>query len=327
MSRFKILKFLKIIFVVLLFLIILNLLLKGRAGTTVDMVSGYVSNLTDTSEKRYNESFIDSYDAELSWQPGELFGTANQPDIIGESAILVDIDSGKILFEKNSSQRRKIASLTKIMTAVVALEHRSLDTKIKVSAKAANIGENSMGVSEGEIYTLNELLHGLIMNSGNDAAYAIAEGTAGSSETFVKWMNFKARDLGLKDTYFADPSGLDDSTYSTAADLVRLTRYALKNPRFREVAKTVEYEVIGDEHKYIPLYNQTNLLTTYPGVAGVKTGFTEEAGLCLVTYASNGGYEVVGVVLNSVDRKGDMILMLDHGFASLGIFVEHHLLD
>ena len=167
-------------------------------------------------------------------------------------------------------------------------------------------------------------MYGLILHSGNDAAYAIAKNVShGNVARFVDWMNIKAQELGLSDTYFADPSGLDDNTYSTASDLIRLTRYALKIPEFREVVSTLSKELVSDTHKYIFLQNETNLLSSYPGVAGVKTGFTEEAGLCLITYVSNEGREVLGVVLKSVDRKGDMVLMLDHSFSTLGVVVDH----
>lgn len=253
---------------------------------------------------------------------------ADQLQIAGAVGLVADNKTGEILYGQNFADKKPIASLVKIMTALVALEHGDLDSQIVVSKRAASVGENAMGISEGEVYTLRELLYGMLLNSGNDAATAIAEGVAGNVEMFVKWMNIKSSELSLKNTYFADPSGLDDSSYSTAEDLARLTHYALKYPEFRETVKTVEQEYpYSENHKYISLYNQTNLLTTYPGVLGVKTGFTEEAGLCLVTFAVNDGKEVLGVVLNSIDRKGDMILMLDYGFSLLGVNVEHHLLN
>lgn len=315
------------IFIVLPITVVLVLFTSPQRVNPSEYVVGFVSRLNTDPIKLYQETLTDYYEPDTAWKFGERWGTATQPEIAGTSGIIVDINTGKVLFERNSEQQMKIASLTKIMTAVVALEHKKPNDKIRVSYTAANVGENSMGITEGEVYTLEELLYGLMLPSGNDAAYAIAEGVAGDPEMFVKWMNIKARELGLKNTVFKDPSGLDDTTYSTAQDLARLTRYALKNPRFGQVVKTVEIELpYSDSHKYLSLYNQTNLLTSYPGVAGVKTGFTEEAGLTLVTYASNGGYELVGVVLNSIDRKGDMILMLDHGFSTLGVVVEHDLL-
>ncbi len=290
-------------------------------------IRGYIEHDQDKKTLKYEDTLVRFNAPEPTWLPKETFGTANQPNINGASGVLVELNSGKILFEKDLTTKKPIASLAKVMTAIIAIEHKALTEKIYVSEKAASIGENTMGISQGEVYTLDELLHGLIMHSGNDAAYAISEGVAGDTTTFVEWMNLKSRELGLEDTYFADPSGLDDTSYSTPKDLVKLTRYALKYPELKKMGNTVEYELPeNNAHKYIYLYNQTNLLTTYPGVKGFKTGYTEEAGLCLITYAENEGKEVIGVVLGSGDRKGDMILMLDHGFSTLGVVVEHNLL-
>ena len=305
---------------------LLILALRPIQNGPVEILKAYIFDKDVDTEKYYQETLINSYEPEPFWTPDEKLDTAHQPEVVAQAGLLVDINSGNILFEKNANEKRPIASLVKIMTAVVALEHKKLAEKIYINQTAASVGENSMGLTEGEIYTLEELMYGLILNSGNDAAYAIAEGVAGNANRFIEWMNIKAKEVGLTDTYFADSSGLDDTAYSTPKDLVSLTRYALKNPDFREIVETVEYETVSEKHKYIYLYNQTNLLTTYPGVKGVKTGFTEEAGLCLVTYVQIGDVEFVGVVLNSIDRKGDMILMLDHGFETLGITPEHNLL-
>lgn len=314
----------------ILFFVLILLLFSisfDKPAQQYEIVRGYVSNLIENSQARYVSTKIAGFDGESTWKPGVKNNTEEQPLIAGQIGLIVNINTGDILFEKNPNTKSPIASLVKIMTAVVALEHKSIDSKIYVSEKAASIGENSMLISAGEVYTLEELLYGLILHSGNDSAYAIAEGVAGSSEIFVDWMNIKAKELGLTDTYFADPSGLDDNTYSTAVDLVKLTRYALKNSDFKKIVGTLEYEIPNtDEHKYIYLFNQTNLLSTYPGVAGVKTGFTDKAGLSLVTYVSNNGQELVGVVLNSIDRKGDMILMLDHSYYTLGVNIIHNLL-
>lgn len=251
------------------------------------------------------------------------------PDLIaGSAGVMVDADTGKILYGKEIDRRLPMASLVKIMTAVITLEHKSLSDYATVTAAADSVGENEMGVSEGEAYSIEELLYGLLLNSGNDAAYTLAENVAGSSGEFVEWMNRKAGELGLKDTRFFDPSGLDDRSYTTVSDLAVLTQYAMRHKEFREIVATVEKELpYSDLHKYLYLVNQTNLLTTYPGVIGVKTGYTEEAGLSLSTYAVNSGKKLVGIVLNSIDRKGDMVIMLDYGFSQYGITVEHHLLD
>ena len=276
----------------------------------------------------YAASKLGDYFTDDGWNVGEVKGILTQPDINGAAGMIVELNDGSILFQKDLDSRRPLASLIKIVTAVVALEHMQPDQEIIVSEYAATVGENSMGISEGEVYTLEELLYGLVLHSGNDAAYAIAEGVAGDVKTFVEWMNIKGKELGLKNSYFTDPSGLNDASYTSPRDLVYLTRYALKNPKFKQVAATLEKELPAtSKHKYLSLYNQTNLLSSYPGVAGVKTGYTEEAGLCLVTYAKNNGVEVVGVVLGSNDRKGDMILMLDYAYSVEGVTIEHHLLD
>jgi len=310
----------------LILAVIVVALLLAVSFTDKNAKGGYEVASEIDGKQWYAQTIVNSYDNEPDWRPGDALNTSTQPEIAGTSGIIVDLNSGKVLFEKKSTEKRKVASLTKIMTAVVALEHKKIDEKIYVTEEAANIGENEMGIDAGEVYTLEELLYGLVLPSGNDAAFAIAQGVGGNIGTFVDWMNIKANEIGLKDTHFVDPSGLDDPPYSTAVDLVKLTRYALKSPEFRKIVGTLEIELVGDEHKYIYMYNQTNLLATYPGVKGVKTGYTEEAGLTLVTYAQNNGIELVGVVLGSGDRKGDMILMLDHGFGTMGVKIEHNLL-
>lgn len=282
----------------------------------------------DLAEERYYSTFLETEDSYSKWEPNEYESSGSGPEIVGESAVLININSGETLFKKNAQEERPIASLVKIMTGVIALEHKNVEEEIIVSSEAAEIGENVMGISAGEVYTLEELLYGLMLNSGNDAAYAIAEGVAGDVETFIKWMNIKAKELNLNDSHFGCPSGLFDGTHSTPIDLVKLSRYAMQKPKFREIVRTYELEFpYSEKHKYIYLWNQTNLLTTYPGVEGIKTGYTEDAGLCLVTYVKNENVELIGVVLDSVDRKGDMILMLDYGFQSLGIAIEHTLLE
>jgi|GEM_PF-594847 len=294
--------------------------LRTNAHIRVRQIAGL------TPKEKYDQSLKAGYDPERGWVLGEKINVQDQPIIQGAAGLVVEIGSGRVLFEKDSGTRRPLASITKVMTAVVALEHGDLKQEIKVSNKSASIGENTMGISEGETYTLEELMYGLLLNSGNDAAYAIAEGLGENVETFVEWMNIKAKELELNDSMFFDPSGLDDRSYTTPRDLVKLSKYAMKNPNFREFVKTVDKELPeSSNHKYLVLQNQTNLLNSYPGVGGIKTGYTEEAGLCLVTYAYLQDREVIGVVMKSTDRRGDMILMLDHSFASLGIKVDHGL--
>ncbi len=250
------------------------------------------------------------------------------PYVHAKNAISVRLNDSTILFSRDEHRSVPIASVTKIMTATVALEHKKLSDKIKVSRKAATVGENAMGISEGEEYTLEELLYGLILHSGNDAAVAIAEGVAGTEENFVYYMNTKVKELGLTETTYADSNGLNDGNVSSAYDQAKLTKYALQNPDFKKVVATLDRTIEATSaHKYLALSNQTNLLRTYPGVMGVKTGYTEAANLCLVTYAENEGEGIIGVVLNSDARKTDMIQLLDYSYDKIGIKVSHPLLN
>lgn len=253
-------------------------------------------------------------------------------NLSAKSAILVDFDTKKIIYEKNPGQRLPIASTVKIMTALVALENADLSDEYVVSEKGAKVGENSMGLVAGEKLSLGDLLYGLMLVSGNDAAVAIAEGISGNEDAFVELMNRRTKDLGLGDTKFINSSGLDvdgQEQYSTAYDLAVISQYVWKNySYFGEVSSTVQkyIESTGD-HKDFDLYNDTNLLTTYPGVKGIKPGFTWEAGLCLVSYAENDGKRLLAVILGSDDRRGEMKELLDYGFNSFGIKVSHPALD
>jgi len=249
---------------------------------------------------------------------------SNLPNLSARNDIFIDLDSKKSIFQKDPEQIVPIASLTKVMTAIIAVEHYKLNGEIVISNRASEVGENSMGLTNGEVYTLNELLYGLVLNSGNDSAVAIAEGVAGSEENFVSWMNEKAKELGLKNTFFADSSGLSPKNVSTSYDLALLSSYALKYPELTTIFSTYEYEIpYNAKHKYLFLQNQTNLLTTYPGVKGIKTGYTEEAGLCLITYAENNGKKILGIILGSLDRRGDAIIGLNYSFSNLGVFINY----
>lgn len=269
-----------------------------------------------------------------NWFPKESFELPKNYSLSldSESAVSVDFDSGEILFSKNFKERLPIASVVKIMTALVALENADPSKTFTVSEKAAKVGENSMGLVAGEKITLRELLYGLILVSGNDAAVTIAEGLSGSEEKFVSRMNEEAVRLGLADTHFVNASGLDvdgDNDYSTAYDVAIVAHYLWQNyPDFRQISSTYhEYIDSTSDHAAYDLYNDTNLLTTYPGVLGIKPGFTWDAGLCLVTYAENGGKKVLAVILGSDDRRGEMKELLDYSFGSLGVYVSHPALD
>lgn len=243
-----------------------------------------------------------------------------EPDITASSAMVFDIDSKKVIYSINPTERRPMASLTKIMTAIIALENKKSDDKYLVH-KEDIVGESSIGLEPGEILSLDELLYGLILHSGNDAAETIASNHKGGRFEFIKMMNDKAKALGLKDTNFTNPSGLngDGNQYTTAYDLLVITKYGLENPEFKKIVETVEYKISRSRnHKEYSLYNETNLLTSYPGVKGVKTGFTGEAGWCLVTYYEGNGKRLIGVILDSQSRRDEMKQLLDFSLLSLG---------
>lgn len=268
----------------------------------------------------------------------DWFPKQNTEKLLGDikvnanSAILVDYDTGAILHRKDAHKRQPVASTVKIMTALMALKYTKLTDVFTVSESAAKVGENSMILTAGEKLTLEELLYGMMLVSGNDAAVAIAQNIAGDEDKFVEMMNRTAQDLGLKDTRFVNASGLDDdykTQYSTAYDMAVIAHYLWENyPKIREITSTYhKYIEDTDDHKDFELYNDTNLLTTYPGVRGIKPGFTWESGLCLVTYAENGGKKLIGIILGSGDRRGEMKELLDFGFAQYGITVNHPALD
>lgn len=252
-----------------------------------------------------------------------------KPQITARAALVYDLTTDKVIYSKNPKQQLPIASLTKIMTAIIALENAKISDVYTVGEQAVNIGENSMGLTAGEQLTVEDLLYGLLLVSGNDGAEMLAQhfNTAGNTgrETFIKAMNDKAKALGLKDTFFINPSGLEEDgteEFSTAQDLLVITKYALAIAKFVEIVSTYEYIIpYNNYHKAFYLYNDTNLLTTYPGVKGVKPGYTPNAGLCLVTYAENGGHKLIGIVLGSESRREEMRELLDYSFKTLGIKV------
>lgn len=268
-----------------------------------------------------------------NWFPATSRDTNDENfDISAKAAIVVNYDTGEVVFAKNSRDRLPAASTIKIMTALLALDNKKLTDKFTVSKKAAEVGEDSMGLSEGEQLALDDLLYGLLLPSGNDAAVTIAEGVSGTEDAFTTLMNDKAKQLGLKDTKFINASGLDEDTeqqYTTAYDLLTLARYTWdRHKDFRRVVST--YHIYLDAnvtHKAFDLYNGTNLLTTYPGVQGIKPGYTPEAGLCLVTYTENQNVKLIAVVLGSDNRKKEMVELLDYAYSKYGIKVDHPALN
>lgn len=258
------------------------------------------------------------------WQPSQSSAKSdtNLPNVTGLSIISYDLTSDKVLYEKNAQARLPMASLTKIMTAIVALEHPKSDGKYLVHGSDL-VGEDSMGLDTGEVLSLKELLYGLILHSANDAAEVIASNYEGGRGAFITAMNDKAKSLGLTHTHFTNPTGLqgDGEQYTTAEELLIMSKYALAQfPEFADIAATINETIPASAtHKEYYLENETNLMTTYPGVHGLKTGLTDEAGLCLVTYLQYGGHNIVAVLLKSQNRRDDMKQILDYSLQSLGI--------
>lgn len=239
-----------------------------------------------------------------------------EPALSARGAILVDGRSGDVLWASREHLRLPIASTTKIMTAALALEQLAPRDVVVVDPAASRAAPFREGLRPHERVETWKLLHGLLLYSGNDSALALAIGTAGSRTAFLDLMNRRARELGLRDTHFTSPSGLvDRGNYSSAWDLAAITRYALRNPRFRTVVRTRVKQVPWAAPTYEKVYvNKNHLLGAYPGANGVKTGWTTLAKHCLVASASRGGVELIAVVLGSDDSYADARRLLDYGF-------------
>lgn len=239
------------------------------------------------------------------------------------AAVLLDKITGEVLYEKNANERLSIASTTKIMTAIVVLENADLSALHTVSYSEANTEGSALGIKKGDIISVNNLLYALMLVSGNDAAFALATATCGSTEKFVGLMNKKAEELGLINTHFTNPAGLsDDEHYSSAYDLAALTSYALDNPIFSAICALKDYEISFEvPKKSVHLYNHNRLLSEYKGCIGVKTGFTERAGRCLVSAAKRNAQTLIAVTLNDGDDWKDHKKLLDFGFSSSAKYV------
>lgn len=234
------------------------------------------------------------------------------------SACLIEAESGKVLYERRSKKRMPMASTTKIMTAIVALESGlPLDTVVKVSAEAVGTEGSSMYLREGEQMSLETLLYGLLLSSANDAAVAIAMAICGSTELFVENMNKKAEELGLSDTHFENPNGLHaDSHYTTAEDLAHLMAYCMRNSTFAEISGCRRKTVPRYDNGARVLINHNKLLSTCEGVIAGKTGYTRASGRCLVTCAERNGLRLIAVTLNDPDDWRDHASLYSFGYSS-----------
>lgn len=218
------------------------------------------------------------------------------------SAIALDKESGTVLYEQNAYEIVPMASTTKILTSLIAIEQGNLDKKVTISKKAASVRGSTVGYKENEEIVLKELIFGLMFKSGNDAAIAIAEELGGSTEGFAEIMNHYARGIGILDSHFESPHGLDSSQhYSSAYDLAILTSKGMDYDLFREIVGTKQ--IVKEKYNFTKDYNNINkILWKIPGANGVKTGYTGQAGKCLVSSINNNGKDVIIVVLNCPDR-------------------------
>lgn len=232
--------------------------------------------------------------------------------VSAKAAILMHADSGRVLYEKNADEHMLIASTTKIMTAIVVLEHCELDDLVEVDSRSAGIEGSSMYLKAGESYTVEDLLYGLLLVSGNDAASALALHVADSMEEFAELMNSKAAELGMTESSFKNAHGLDEEGhYSTARDMAKLAAYCMGNEDFARIAGTVSHTV-GEQ----TLVNHNRLLREYDGCLGLKTGYTMAAGRTLVTCAERDGARYVCVTLNDPADWDDHKALYDWAFAN-----------
>ncbi|MBB6216665.1 D-alanyl-D-alanine carboxypeptidase (penicillin-binding protein 5/6) [Anaerosolibacter carboniphilus] len=235
------------------------------------------------------------------------------PNISASSAIVMDVQTGRILYSKDIHAKKPMASTTKIMTALLALENSSPDAIVKIPRQAVGVEGSSIYLQNDEKVKMEDLVYGLMLRSGNDSAVAIASHISGSVEEFCALMNRRSKELGANNTNFMNPHGLhDDQHYTTAYDLALISRQALLNKEFKKIVSTKLWTADREGFKYF--YNKNKTLTQYEGGDGVKTGFTKKSGRCLVTSATRNGMQLVTVVLNAPDWFQDSYNLLDYAF-------------
>ncbi len=245
--------------------------------------------------------------------------SVGMPEVTAEAVAVLD-DSGRLLYGKNEHKRFAMASLTKTMTAVIALEQTDIKRRVLIDVSWDEIPDSSvMGLSLMESLTIEDLLYGLMLPSGNDAASALARTIAGDEYRFARLMNEKARQLGMRDTHFMNPHGMDEEGhYSSAYDQALLGRYAMQNPTLAEIVQTREITIRG--RGVYPLVNINRFLNSCDGANGVKSGYTEEAMAAVVGSVTRGGTSVFIAALRSQDYPGDATVVVDYYFAHPELF-------
>lgn len=246
-----------------------------------------------------------------------FFSVSAKQETSARAAIIMDVNSGRILYSKNMDEKLPMASTTKIMTTLVAIESGRLEEYVTVSRHASYTGGSSIYLREGERHSVKDLLYAIMLRSGNDAAVAVAEHIGGSIEGFADMMNRKAQEIGAVNTQFANPHGLDAAGhYTTAHDLALITAHALKNPLFADIVSSKKKTIEGppNENWDRVMINKNKMLWQFDGGDGVKTGYTKNAGRCLVSSATRNGMQLVCVVLNCGSMWNDSSALLEYGF-------------
>ena len=291
-------RYIKVIYIVLTIFVFLS----SYVVLADDEDEEYIDNIVQENEKKEIEETASEY---------------SRPTINSRKYVIYDRLSGRCIYGKDENKQIAMASTTKIMTILIVLEHCKLTDVVTMDKKAAKTGGSRLGLSEGDKVTVNDLLYGLMLRSGNDAAVALAIHTAGSVEKFAQLMNDKAKELGLKNTHFVTPHGLDNPEhYTTAFELAKLTDYALKNEKVLEIVKTRTTTInINGYNRQIS--NTNELLGNVEGVYGVKTGFTNNAGRCLVTAVKRGDMDLIIVVIGAdtrKDRAKDSMKLIEYAY-------------
>lgn len=306
----------KLLFILVIFILFISntIIVNGVENIIGNNVSGSNEILSEEDEL-----------VDLGEIQKEIIETSVEPDEISldsRIALIYDRASGRILYEKNGNKQTPMASTTKIMTAIVVLENANLTDVVTISSKAAGIGGSRLGLKKNDKITVNDLLYGLMLRSGNDAAIALAIHVGGSVEGFAEMMNNKAKELGLVNSHFVVPHGLDnDGHYTTAYELAKIADYALNIDKFKEIVSTRNTTIYING--YAKAINNTNqLLGSVSGVYGVKTGFTNGAGRCLVTACKRDDLDVITVIIGAnttKQRTSDTIKLIQYAYNNFEI--------
>lgn len=243
--------------------------------------------------------------------------SASRLSISAEGAALLCVESGELLYSRDADKKLSMASTTKIMTSLIALEYAQPEKEITVTKEMVSVEGTSMGLQAGDSVSMRELVYGMLLQSGNDAANTVATVIGGSAEGFAQMMNARAARIGMTNTNFVTASGLDDEEhYSTAYDMALLAAECLRNPEFTAICSQKKAKLTYGNPPYLrTLTNHNRLLWSYPDAIGIKTGFTKKSGRCLVSAAKRGGVTLVAVTLNAPDDWADHKEMLDYGFS------------